>query len=139
MTAENVPLPKLKNLLLCDMVFGLGSGRRHKGFSKDRLARLVRDRNKAGYGLRELEIQACIGFGPKQVRECEKFVSKVVWDEGEGEDFPHACTHHNHYLDYDDDDDLSFGGEYDAHYQIYGRNPWDIYDSDGLDDYLPYY
>jgi len=134
--ADSVPLPKLKNLLLSDVVFGFGFGKKHKGISGDRLVSLVRDRKKAGYGLQELGIQTCIGFGAKQVRECEKVVSKVVWDGDEGEDLVHGCTHHNHCWD---NDDFSPDEEYDAHYQIYGRNLWDVYDSDGMDDYLPYY
>ena len=98
----------------------------------------MRDRKKVGYGLQELEIQTCIGFSAKQVRECEKVVNKVIWDGDEGDDFPHTCTHHNHYLD-DEDEDLSLS-EYDVHYQMYGRSLWDFYDSDGVDDYLvPYY
>ena len=89
---------------------------------------LVRERKKAGYGLQELGIQTCVGFGARQMRECEKVVSQVIWDGDEGDDFAHVCTHHNHSLDYDDD--LS-PAEYDAHYQIYGRSLWDVYDSDG--------
>lgn len=95
----------------------------------------MRNRKKAGYGLQELAIQTCVGFGAAQVRECEKFVKKVVWDGDEGEDLTHGHTRRHHYWDADD---LSPSEEYDAHYQIYGRDPWDMYDSDGLDDYLPY-
>ena len=118
----------LKNLLLHEVVFGSISVGKNKGFSNNRLVDLVRDRKKAGCGLQELAVQTCIGFGVRQRRECEQVVSQVIWDEDEGDDFPPACTHHNHHLDYDDDLSLE---EYDAHYQIYGRSPWDFYDSDG--------
>jgi hypothetical protein len=118
---------------LSDVVFGPGSGRRLKGISKHRFVNLVRNRRKAGYGLQELGIQTCIGFGAKQVIECERVVDSVVWDGDEGEDMAHGCTHHDHYRD-----ELSPDEEYDAHYRSYGRSPWDWYDSDGLDDFLPY-
>jgi len=133
--ADSVPLPKLKNLLLSDVVFGFGFGKKHKGISGNKLVSLARDRKKAGYGLQELGIQTCIGFGAKQVRECERFVSKVVWDGDEGEDLVHGCTHHNHCWD---NGDFSPDEEYDAHYQFYPRNLLDVYDSDDM-DYLPYY
>ena len=124
------------------MVFGFKFGKKRNELSTSGLINLVRDRKKAGYGLRELGIQNCIGFGARQVRECEKDVNKVIWDGDEGEDHRHTCTHHNHHLeddDDDDDDDDQSLNEYDAHYQIYGRSLWDFYDSDGVDDYLPYY
>jgi len=69
---------------------------------------------------------------------CEGAVKTVIWDGDEGGGFGHTCPHHNHYSDDEDDDDLS-PNEYDAHYQIYGRGLWDFYDSDGMDDYLPYF
>ena len=136
-TAIDILLPKLKVLLLYEVIFGPGSGKKYKGFSKQRLVSLVRERKKAGYGLQELGIQSCVGFGGKQVKECEKSVKKVLWDGDEGEDSVHGCGHHHHY--FDDDDELSPDEEYGAHYQIYGRHLWDLYDSDGMDDYLPYY
>jgi len=117
------------------VVFGPGFGKKRQGIPGNKLVNLVRNRKKAGYGLQELGIQTCIGFGEKQVRECEKVVNKVVWDGDEGEDLMHGCTHHNHYHD---DEDFS-ADEEDAYYRIYGRYPWDIYDSDGVDDYLPYF
>jgi hypothetical protein len=138
-TADDVPLPKLKNLLLYEVVFGAGFGKKHNGLSATRLVSMVRERKKAGYGLQELGIQTCIGFGAKQVRKCEKVVKTVIWDGDEGEDFVHTCSHHNHYSDEDDEDEDLSPNEYDAHYQIYGRSLWDFYDSDGVDDYLPYY
>jgi len=135
-TVDSVPLPKLKNLFLDEVIFGTGGGKKYKGIPKNSLVKLVRSRKKAGHGLQELAIRACVGFGASQVRECEKFVRKVVWDGDEGEDLVHGCAHHHHHWD---PDDLSPNEEYDAHYQIYGRDPWDMYDSDGLDDYLPYF
>lgn len=136
-TTDSVPLPKLKKLLLHEVIFGPGGGKKYKGIPKNKLGNLVRDRKKAGHELQELAVQSCVGFGPSQVRECEKFVRKVVWDGDEGEDLAHGCTHHHHYWD---PDEYSPNEEYDAHYQIYGRrDPWDTYDSDGLDDYLPYF
>ena len=138
--ADSVPLPKLKSLLLYEVVFGPTLGKKQKGLSKSKLVNLVRDRKKGGYGLQELEIQTCVGLGVKQVRECEKVVSKVVWDGDEGEDFVHACTHHDHYLDdYDDDEDYLSPDEYGARYQMYRHSLWDVYDSDGVADFLPYY
>ena len=126
----------MKNLLLHEVVFGPGDGKKHKGIPKNKLANLVRDRKKAGYGLQELGIQTCVGLGVKQVRECERFVKEVVWDGDDGEGMAHGCTNRHHYLD---PDDFSPSEEYDAHYQIYGRHRWDLYDSDGLEDYLPYF
>lgn len=124
-----MPLPKLKNLLLYEVILGTGGGKKYKGIPKNRVGNLVRSRKKAGYGLQELAIQSCIGFGAIQVRECEKFVRKVVWDGDEGKDLGHAgCTNHHYHWD---PDDFSAGEEYDAHYQIYGRGPWD---SDGFGD-----
>jgi hypothetical protein len=134
--ADSVPLPKLKNLLLHEVVFGPAGGKKLKGIPKNKLGNLLGSRKKAGYGLQELAIQTCVGFGAGQVKVCEKFVRKVVWDGDEGKDLTHGCTHHHHYRDHDD---LSPSEEYDAHYQIYGRGPWDVYDSDSLDEYLPYF
>lgn len=134
-TVDSVPLPRLKNLLLHEVVFGPGGVKKYKGIPKNGLGSLLRSRKKAGYGLEELAIQTCVGFGASQVRECERFVRKVAWDGDEGEDPAHGCSHHLRYWNMDD---LSPSEEYDAHYQIYGRGPWDMYDSDGFDDYLPY-
>lgn len=132
----SVPLPRLKNLFLSEIVFGPGDGGKYKGISKNRLVDLARNRKKAGYGLQELWIQTCVGFGAKQVRECEEFVRSVVWDGDEGESSAYSCQHHHHFWD---PDDFSPSEEYDAHYQIYGRPPWAAYDSDGFDDFLPYF
>ena len=120
------------------MVFDSRSGKKYSGLSAKRFVNLVRDRKKAGYGLQELGVQSCTGFGASQVRVCERAVKTVIWDGDEGGGFGHTCIHHNHYSDDEDDDYLS-PNEYDAHYQIYGRGPWDFYDSDGMDDYLPYF
>lgn len=137
-TVDDVPLPKLKNLLLYEMVFDSRPGKKYSGVPAKSLVNLVRDRKKAGYGLQELGVQSCTGFGAKQVKACERVVKTVIWDEDEDGGFGHTCTHHNHYSDDEDDDYLS-PNEYDAHYQIYGRGLWDFYDSDGMDDYLPYF
>ena len=94
---------------------------------------MVRERKKAGYGLREVGVQGCVGFGERQVKECEKIV-KVVWDGDYGEEEADSCAHHHHYWD---PDDLSPSEEYEGHYQIYG--PWEVYDSDAFEDYLPYF
>lgn len=134
-TADSVPLPRLKILLLSEIVFGPGYGKKYKGVSENRLVNLVRNRKNAGYGLQELGIQTCVGFGAKQVRECEKSVRNVVWDGDEGESSAHGCRHHHFW----DPADFSPSEEYDAHYQIYGRPPWAAYDSDGFDDFLPYF
>lgn len=132
-TVDMVPLPKLKNLLLHEITFGSEDRKTSRGISKNRFVNLLRNRKKEGYGLEELGIQSCVGFRAKQVRDCEKFVTNVVWDEDEGEDTTHGCSH------FWDPEDLSPSEEYDAHYQIFGRHPWDIYDSDGWDDFLPHF
>lgn len=118
------------------MTFGLVGVKNYKGISKNGLENLVRSRKKAGYGLEELKIRTCVGLGASQVKQCEKFVSKVVWDGDEGKDVGYGCTHDHHHWD---PDDFSPSEEYDAHYQIYGRGPWDVYDSDDFDHYLPYF
>ena len=116
------------------MVFGSGDGKKYKGIPRKKLGNLVRSRKKAGHGLQGLVIRACVGFGASQVKECEKFVKKVVWDGDEGNDLTHGYAHHHPLWDLDD---LSLVEELDAYYQAYGPDPWDAYDSDGLDDFLP--
>lgn len=133
---DSVPLPKLEKLRLLEVIFGPVGGNKLKGIPKNRLGDLLRSRKKAGYELHELGIQTCVGFGTKQVKECGKSVRGVVWDGDDGSDPTHGCTHLHHYWD---PDDLSPGEDYDdIHFPMYGRDPWDMYDSDYYDDYLAY-
>jgi len=112
------------------VVFGSGVGRKYKGLWKGELVDLLRERRKAGYGLEELGIQSCTGFGMKQVRDCEEFVSNVIWDGDEGENLGHTCTHHHRHLDDDDFGGYWSPGDFDPHYGMYGYGLWDTYDSD---------
>jgi len=128
--ADKVPLPKLKVLLLHEVVFGTGKGKKYKGLLKSGLVDLLRDRRRAGYGLEELGIQSCTGFGMEQVRDCEEFVSNVIWDGDEGENLGHTCVHHHCHLDDDDFGGYWSPGDFDPHHRMYGFGLWDTYDSD---------
>jgi len=128
--ADKVPLPKLKVLLVHEVVFGSGTGKKHKGLLKSELVDLVRDRRKAGHGLEELGIQDCTGFGMGQVKACEEFVGNVIWDGDEGESLGYTCAHHHRHLDDDEFGGYWSPGDFDPHYQMYGYGLWDTYDSD---------